>query len=273
MGLLDDAIREHLELKRRRGADASEVSREESDALGPVRRSPEGVPELADPSAAQVPALDEPTAAVDAPAAPAAPWEEETTVHTPPPAPSYEPPTVPPAVSAPEPPAEVVPPPESVEPPPVPAPPAHARFAERSPAPAPPPPDPDPDFDPFPELADEPVVQPPAAERGSLLSRFLRGRREHAHEHDDPPTAAREEPASEPAAAAYEPPPAPAPAYQPPPLPYTPPAAHEPDIVPADEEPEGEDLLEETPDFLEETPEHDRLWFEQRPPRDFDFDG
>ena len=38
-------------------------------------------------------------------------------------------------------------------------------------------------------------------------------------------------------------------------------------------EPEGEDLLEETPDFLEETPEHDRLWFEQRPPRDFDFDG
>ena len=34
-----------------------------------------------------------------------------------------------------------------------------------------------------------------------------------------------------------------------------------------------EDVLEETPDFLQETPEHDRLWFEQRPPRDFDFDG
>ena len=32
------------------------------------------------------------------------------------------------------------------------------------------------------------------------------------------------------------------------------------------------DPLEDTPDFLEETPEHDRLWFEQRPPRDFDFD-
>ncbi|MDX6676780.1 MAG: hypothetical protein QOE31_832, partial [Solirubrobacteraceae bacterium] len=27
MGLLDDAIREHLELKRRRGADAGELSR------------------------------------------------------------------------------------------------------------------------------------------------------------------------------------------------------------------------------------------------------
>ncbi len=32
-------------------------------------------------------------------------------------------------------------------------------------------------------------------------------------------------------------------------------------------------MLEETPDFLQETPEHDRLWFEQRAPRDFDFDG
>jgi hypothetical protein len=33
-----------------------------------------------------------------------------------------------------------------------------------------------------------------------------------------------------------------------------------------------EDVLEETPDFLSETPEQERLWFEQRPPRDFDFD-
>ena len=66
----------------------------------------------------------------------------------------------------------------------------------------------------------------------------------------------------------------------------------EPDEVPADEspdrarrtaparglaaesaeEPAEEDVLEETPEFLEETPEHDRLWFEQRPPKDFDFD-
>lgn len=36
MGLLDDAIREHLELKRRRGADAAEVAREERAALEPV---------------------------------------------------------------------------------------------------------------------------------------------------------------------------------------------------------------------------------------------
>jgi hypothetical protein len=33
-----------------------------------------------------------------------------------------------------------------------------------------------------------------------------------------------------------------------------------------------EDVLEETPEFLEETPEQDRLWFEQRPPKDFDLD-
>ncbi len=35
---------------------------------------------------------------------------------------------------------------------------------------------------------------------------------------------------------------------------------------------EGEDLLEETPDFLEDAPEGEDLWFEQGPPRDFDFD-
>ena len=39
------------------------------------------------------------------------------------------------------------------------------------------------------------------------------------------------------------------------------------------EPPADEDVLEETPDFLQETPEHDRLWFEQKPPRDFDFDN
>jgi hypothetical protein len=44
----------------------------------------------------------------------------------------------------------------------------------------------------------------------------------------------------------------------------------------AEAEPEAprhdDDVLEETPDFLEETPEDDQLWFEQKPPKDFDFD-
>jgi hypothetical protein len=38
MGLLDDAIREHLGLKRIRGADPDEVSRQEREALGPPIR-------------------------------------------------------------------------------------------------------------------------------------------------------------------------------------------------------------------------------------------
>lgn len=38
MGTLDEAIREHLDLKRRRGADPAEVARQERDALGSVRR-------------------------------------------------------------------------------------------------------------------------------------------------------------------------------------------------------------------------------------------
>jgi hypothetical protein len=35
---------------------------------------------------------------------------------------------------------------------------------------------------------------------------------------------------------------------------------------------EEPDVLEGTPDFLEEAPEDDELWFEQKPPKDFDFD-
>jgi hypothetical protein len=44
MGLLDDAIREHLELKRLRGADPSEVILEEREALDPVLREAEAAP-------------------------------------------------------------------------------------------------------------------------------------------------------------------------------------------------------------------------------------
>jgi hypothetical protein len=36
MGLLDEAIREHLELKRRQGADPGEIARKEKEALAPV---------------------------------------------------------------------------------------------------------------------------------------------------------------------------------------------------------------------------------------------
>src|SRR5215210_7420845 len=67
MGLLDDAIREHLELKRRRGADAEEVSRLEQEALGPPQRG-----EFA--TAAEAP---EPAPAPEAEVAPEADLEPE----------------------------------------------------------------------------------------------------------------------------------------------------------------------------------------------------
>ena len=38
MGILDDAIREHLELKRRHGVPEDELQRQEEEALGPARR-------------------------------------------------------------------------------------------------------------------------------------------------------------------------------------------------------------------------------------------
>ncbi len=41
MGLLDDAIREHLELKRRHGADPDEVSRQEEEVLGAAQKAAE----------------------------------------------------------------------------------------------------------------------------------------------------------------------------------------------------------------------------------------
>jgi len=36
--------------------------------------------------------------------------------------------------------------------------------------------------------------------------------------------------------------------------------------------PAEDDPLDDVPGFLQENPEQDRLWFEQRPPKDFDFD-
>jgi hypothetical protein len=163
MGLLDDAIREHLELKRRHGADPSEVERQEQEALGPARRgaAPRADAEP-DAGAVSVGMLDEDE---DEAAAPGALYDDE---------PEDEPE---PSMPAGEPEAPVAPP-----------------------------------------------VSPPE--------------REPEPDQEDPEAVA--DVAGEPA----------------------PPAAAEG---------EREDVLEETPDFLQETPEHDRLWFEQKPPRDFEF--
>jgi hypothetical protein len=62
MGLLDDAIREHLELKRRGGADPGEIAHKEQEALAPVFPDEEAVgvddpqgPIAADPRSEELP--------------------------------------------------------------------------------------------------------------------------------------------------------------------------------------------------------------------------
>ena len=170
MGLLDEAIKEHLELKRRHGAAEDEVRRQEQEALGPPRRGE--VPE---------------------PLAPPAPGGASAA--EPPEDPEVEDPEVEDAAQA----SEFEP---SADPGP-----------DRAPAPAPAP-DPAPASDP-----DRPAAY--AAPREPSV-------------YDDEPWLEESRPAAE-------------------------------------TEPE-EDVLEETPEFLQETPEHDRLWFEQKPPKDFDFD-
>jgi hypothetical protein len=79
MGILDDAIREHLELRRRHGAREDELQRIEDEAFGPPARPgdadmPEGAVEAGPGDDAEAPAehaLDasaEPVAGVDEPA-------------------------------------------------------------------------------------------------------------------------------------------------------------------------------------------------------------
>jgi hypothetical protein len=181
MGLLDEAIREHLELQRKRGGDPTDLARQEQEALGPAVRE-----------------ADE--------AAPAA----EQAVADPAPAPEA-PPTLEPAVPDPEgPPAHHPGPDDALQPDPeAPPPPAEPEAA------APTPPEPEPEPEPAPSTSQETAV----------------------FDVDD--VFAEED------------------------------AAREEDEKP----PADEDVLEETPEFLQETPEHDRLWFEQKPPKDFDFDG
>jgi hypothetical protein len=191
MGLLDDAIKEHLELKRRHGADPGEVARLEHEALGPARR---------DPAPA---AVDEPVAAAPA-AAPVADDDlfiDDADEH------------------------DEVPAEERLEAP------IHHVQREREP-------------EPEPVAREAPAAEPPA--EGEQPTR------QFSLEEVEAATAPPEAPAEPAPPAQAEAPPA-------------------EDVVPADDEPDGEDVLEETPEFLQETPEHDRLWFEQKPPRDFDF--
>jgi hypothetical protein len=233
MGLLDDAIREHLDLKRRRGADPAEVERAEREALGPVRRTPTEPGAAEAEFAAAIDHEDDYTAAEhfepDDELVDDADWHdpfaEEITgvseVHDPllfeSPAPAA----------------------------------AEAPAAERRPA--------APALEPVAPPAQEPLapVPPPLA----------------AQEPPSPPPSAGSEPIAPVRVPADEPP---APAAGEPVSDHGGDETVEYDVEDAlESEPgtEAEDVLEETPEFLQDTPDHDRLWFEQKPPRDFDFDG
>ena len=195
MGLLDDAIREHLDLKRRRGADPTEVEREEREVLGPVRPRVQAGGHNEAELAPEDEFEHEPLA-LDSD-----PWDDEEAeaLADPDPRPSA-------ATFDHEGTGALEPEPESYtrsqfEP---------APFEPVEPAPAP-----------EPYRADAESEAPDTGENTVEYSV------EDALEEDENPPKTGEE----------------------------------------------EDVLEETPDFLQDTPDHDRLWFEQRPPRDFDFDG
>src|SRR4051812_33150938 len=101
MGALDDAIREHLELKRRHGASDEEIKQAEAEALGPARRAPGGA------AAADDPVLDEVGMPAPVEAFEPAP-DPGSAVHDAPPPPIpddavAEPPVVPPPGIEPEP--------------------------------------------------------------------------------------------------------------------------------------------------------------------------
>lgn len=226
MGLLDDAIREHLDLKRRRGADPAEIERAEREALGPVRRNRE----------------------------PGASDEAEGTVTT----------SLDPAIGS--------------------------AFDE-------------PDEGTASDLVDESYGDEEFADDGPSAVPAAGGtfldedEFDDAEAHDDEGAASRasgDDPFAEEEdphrtqlmSTVDAPPPDDATAVHDVEQSFAEDEVREPrpraddhrggeqrsDDRPGDEQ-DGEDVLEETPEFLQDTPDHDRLWFEQRPPRDFDFDG
>jgi len=230
MGLLDDAIREHLELKRRRGANASEVARQEQEAFGAPRRGDFDV----------------------APADANGDGEEHATFE---PAQLHDD-AAPTALHAVEDPSarEVIG--------------AHEDEPHLQDEP------PRPHGDPA-DALDHPV-EPTGQPTQAFDAAEVRAATQPAPVAEPEPVVEPEpEPDPEPAPTAVAPVAPPPPAHEPEPEPLdepepAAPAAARPDEDEAGDD-EAEDVLEETPEFLQETPEHDRLWFEQRPPRDFDF--
>ena len=248
MGILDDAIREHLELKRQHGAASSELDQLEQEVFGPTARP--GDPEFE--------TGEEPVPAAELEAVPEDAGE-------PPDFGNEDPTTVAPQAAAPA--AE----PESVEQP-IPEAPEEAIFdvedadlgdfdieesfktqAERA-------------REEHPHLDD--TVDHPAPEVTSLsdeLEAAAPSPAPDSAELDVPHVSPSDEPGPD------EP--------EVPGGPTGEPESLEFDQLPgetveprAPEDESDEDLLEETPDFLKDAPDGEDLWFEQGEPKDFDFD-
>jgi hypothetical protein len=218
MGILDDAIREHLELKRAHGASDDEVSRKEAEVFGPPRRE-----------VAETPLDGDATQMLEAPAHDLEPEPLQASGEG----------------------AYAVRPGDH----PVPDPHDHAHPAGADPAWAE-----DTEFFSEPAAPPEPPPAAPDHDHDEEPHPAL-------HDHDAIPS---EEYAPEPAFRREATAPAVPPPVEEPPIaepPIAEPPVEEPPVV----TPGEEDVLEETPEFLQDAPEHDRLWFEQKPPRDFDF--
>ncbi len=289
MSILDDAIREHLELKRAHGADEAELKKLEDEAFGPPGR-----PKEPDPSA------EAPTEFMATPEAPAAPESEEGEGRRINIADLQEPP---PAEAQPEPPQDAGPP-ASVEE----AAQAAPQAEEESPAmehevvpepPAPAPSEPDERqaiaeqptelFDVEAEIGTEDAPAPPTDAPSPSDEEIVEVEREEprmvpvADDEEEDDEFWSEQRLSDELDQALE---APVTEEHEVPAPAAEPAAptfddkeedHEDDDEPEDRpdyDPDTghEDVLEDTPDFLEDAPEDDELWFEQKPPKDFDFD-
>jgi hypothetical protein len=305
MSILDDAIREHLELKRAHGADEAEVKRLEDEAFGPPGRPEEPDPLAEAPTEFMAtPGAEAATEAPDAegrriniadlqeppppeaaqegkPLAPAedaiqvaAPTEEE-------PAAEHEAVTEAPdethsteerhaiaeqpteifdvaaemgtedalPVEAPSPSDEEIAEVEAAEPKLAPVEPPTEIHASRAEAPAADLPEEEEEDEEFwseQRLSDEldQALEAPLDEDEEPLAEAPRAEEPISEEYEAPESNA--EPAAGPAEPEQQ-------------VDYDPDTGHE-------------DVLEDTPDFLEDAPEDDELWFEQKPPKDFDFD-
>jgi hypothetical protein len=253
MGILDQAIREHLELKRQRGATDSELQRLEDEAFGPPSRPgepdfPDREGELAEQSgngvAHQGAVAESPTA----PEAPIAPQSEgERAEAEPPVEPAEEIATELPSGEGPQ--------------------------ADSSSEPAEPPSD-----EPPPGPEEETAIYDHTVEADPELEDLDLELTEEGPAPAEPPIETLdtvEHPLPEQDATPGAPPseaadPEPAEELQPPE--QEPGTASEEDETAAEGTPEDEeDVLADTPDFLKDAPEDDELWFEQGKPKDFDF--